>query len=269
MADTVLPASEDSPASHTKPLREPIIEEQGELFRKKSLREGVFELLHQRIIAGKYPPGEWLRQEDLSLQLGVSQTPVREALDLLVSVGLAERVPYRGVRVPELASEEIVDAYILRLILESAASRLAALNVSPEELEALNRIVEGMRTMVTLEAMSSLRQLNRQFHRAVVAAAGNPTLVKAYDLAANQFPDWRLYEYMFRHPELLADSLKREHDEHCALVDALRRRDSAAAAAHAVAHIRSLAHELIEYLEIPADLLQEREEQVWDQVGNH
>jgi len=70
----------------------------GEWVRKKSLKDEVFELLHQRIVAGKYSPGEWLRQEELAQQLGVSQTPVREALDLLVSVGLAERVPYRGCR---------------------------------------------------------------------------------------------------------------------------------------------------------------------------
>ena len=61
---------------------------QGEWVRKRSLKEEVFDLLHQRIVAGKYSPGEWLRQEDISSQLGVSQTPVREALDLLVSVGL-------------------------------------------------------------------------------------------------------------------------------------------------------------------------------------
>lgn len=250
MADTLLPLNEE-----------------GELLRKKSLREGVFELLHGRIIAGKYPPGEWLRQEELSLQLGVSQTPVREALDLLVSVGLAERVPYRGVRVPELAADEIVDAYVLRLVLESAAARLAALNVSPEDLQTITRLVEDTRTMTTLEEMSALRQLNRRLHREIVAAAGNPMLTKVYDLSANQFPDWRLYEYMFRHPELLEDSLQREYDEHCALVEALRRRDAAAAAGYAVAHIRNLAHELVEYLEIPSDLLKKREAQVWPQLS--
>ena len=68
---------------------------------RKPLKEEVFEILHGRIIAGQYSAGEWLRQEEISSQLGVSMTPVREALDLLVSSGLAERVPYRGVRILE------------------------------------------------------------------------------------------------------------------------------------------------------------------------
>lgn len=66
---------------------------------RKSMRDDVFDILHERIIAGQYAPGEWLRQEDISTQLGISMTPVREALDLIVSAGLAERIPYRGVKI--------------------------------------------------------------------------------------------------------------------------------------------------------------------------
>jgi len=65
----------------------------------KPLKEEIYDALHRQIIAGKYGPGDWLRQEDIATLMCVSMTPVREALDLLVSTGLAERVPYRGVRV--------------------------------------------------------------------------------------------------------------------------------------------------------------------------
>lgn len=241
--------------------------EESELFRKKSLREEVFDLLHRRIIAGKYLPGEWLRQEELSLQLGVSQTPVREALDLLVSAGLAERVPYRGVRVPELSADEIIDAYVLRLVLESAAARLAAINISAEDLELIGEILEQLGDKVTLDEMPAQRQLNKQFHLAIVSASGNQMMAKVYETIANKFPDWRLYEYMFRHPELLDASLRREYEEHRAMVNALRHGDPNAAAAHAVAHIRSLAQELVDYLNVPADRLQNREAQVLPQLG--
>jgi DNA-binding GntR family transcriptional regulator len=83
-----------------------------ENLQRRSLKEEIFDVLHDKIIAGKVGPGEWLRQEDIASQLGVSMTPVREALDLLVSVGLAERVPYRGVRVPQ--PDERGDCRILR-----------------------------------------------------------------------------------------------------------------------------------------------------------
>jgi DNA-binding GntR family transcriptional regulator len=235
---------------------------QGELVRKKSLKEGVFELLHQRIVAGKYSTGEWLRQEELSLQLGVSQTPVREALDLLVSVGLAERVPYRGVRVPEWTPQEIADAYILRLILESTAVRLAASNISTEQLNILTETIEKTRGLITLDDMSTQRQLNKKFHLSLAEAGGNFLLGKLYDMASNMFPDWRLYEYMFRHPELLDASLRREYEEHCAILEAVAAHDPDQAARQAITHIRNLRKELIEFLGIPTELLQEKEKQV-------
>jgi DNA-binding GntR family transcriptional regulator len=235
---------------------------QGELVWKKSMKEGVFELLHQRIVAGKYSPGEWLRQEEIALQLGVSQTPVREALDLLVSVGLAERVPYRGVRVPQWTPEEIVDAYILRLILESAAARLAARNISPERLNNLTETIEETRGMITLDDMSTQRQLNKKFHLSLADASGNFLMSKLYEMASNMFPDWRLYEYMFRHPEILDASLKREYQEHCAILDAIAAHDPDLAAHQTITHIRNLRQELNEFLGIPMELLLEKEKQV-------
>jgi DNA-binding GntR family transcriptional regulator len=235
---------------------------QGELVRKKSLKEGVFELLHQRIVAGKYSPGEWLRQEEISLQLGVSQTPVREALDLLVSAGLAERVPYRGVRVPEWTPEEMVDAYILRLILESTAVRLAAHNISPERLKILTDIVEQTKSLITLDDMSNQRQLNKKFHLSLAEASGNFLMSKLYVTASNMFPDWRLYEYMFRHPEVLDTSLAREYEEHCAILEAVAAHNPDLAARQTITHIRNLRNELIEFLGIPAQLLQDKEKQV-------
>ncbi len=235
---------------------------QGELVRKKSLKEGVFELLHQRIVAGKYSTGEWLRQEEIALQLGVSQTPVREALDLLVSVGLAERVPYRGVRVPEWTAQEIADAYVLRLVLESAAARMAASSITPERLKTLTETIEKTKELTTLEDMSTQRQLNKKFHLSLAEASGNFLMGKLYEMASNMFPDWRLYEYMFRHPEMLDTSLRREYNEHCAILEAVAAHDPEQAARQALTHIRNLRRELIEFLGVPAELLQEKEKQV-------
>ena len=97
--------------------RSPVIEE-NEFIQKRPLKEDIFNVLHDKIVSGKYKPGEWLRQDEIATQLGVSMTPVREGLDLLVSSGLAERVPYRGVRVREIVMKDVVEAYGLRLALE-------------------------------------------------------------------------------------------------------------------------------------------------------
>lgn len=233
-----------------------------ERLQKKSLKDEVFEYLHRRIVAGNYAPGEWLRQEELSTLLGVSQTPVREALDRLVSVGLAERVPYRGVRVPELTQDEILEAYLLRTILESAAVRMAAENITAGQVTALFEIVAQTKGLVTLDEMSRHRQLNRAFHIAIVQASGNSLLGKLYELASNLFPDWMLYEYMFRHPELLQASLEREYQEHRAIVEALAAHDPQQAVAATLRHIQHLGQELVDYLGIPAARLQETERSV-------
>jgi DNA-binding GntR family transcriptional regulator len=240
---------------------------EGELVQKKSLRDGVFDLLHQRIVAGRYSPGEWLRQEEISTQLGVSQTPVREALDLLVSAGLAERVPYRGVRVPELTNENIVDAYILRLILENAAVRLAALNATQGRIADLISLVEQTRSLTTLDDLSLLRLLNKQLHLSIAESGGVSLMSKLYEMVSNLFPDWRLYEYMYRHPELLETSLTREYQEHKAIVDAIAAHNAELAADHAIIHIQNLGKELVDFLGIPIELLKEKEIQIKTMLG--
>lgn len=237
-------------------------EEDRELVQKRSLKGEVFEFLHKRIVAGKYAPGEWLRQEEISSLLGVSQTPVREALDLLVSVGLAERVPYRGVRVPEPTSEQIVDSYAMRLLLESAAARLAAHNASQEQLKIMADIVAKTRPLVTLDDMSSQRQLNKMFHLAIAESSGSSLLTKLYQMTSNIFPDWMLYEYMFRHPELLESSLEKEYLEHQAIVDAIASHDAELAAQYTLEHIHNLGRELVDFLRIPANLVKKIEQQI-------
>jgi len=240
-----------------------------EILRKRSLTDEVYEYLSSKIIAGKYSSGDWLRQEDISTQLGVSQTPVREAFDRLVASGLAERVPYRGVRVPVLEPKEIVDAFILRLILETTGARLAAAVIQPEEVHTLSLLIEKTANLVSLEDMSTLRQLNKEFHNRVVEAARSPLLLKLYELTSNAFPDWMLYEYMFRHPELLQSSLKREYIEHKAIVDSLASKDPEETSFQVATHIKNLWHDLHTYLDISGNSMQEIENQIKAMFPNH
>jgi len=232
--------------------------------QRKSLKEEIFDVLHANIIAGEVSPGAWLRQEDIATQLGVSMTPVREALDLLVSVGLAERVPYRGVRVPQPSAEEIAEAYAMRLLLEAAGARAAALNreLSPPEerdqVEELKRILSQTKGLLSLEDMSTLRQLSRQFHQSVVAIGGNSSLDKLYEMIMNSFPDWMLYEYLFRHTDFLEGSLADEYQEHMRLVKAIEAGNADLAEHEAIAHVRGLGDDLVVFLGIPNELLESK-----------
>lgn len=226
---------------------------------RRSLRDEVFDALHKRIIAGEVRPGEWLRQEDVASQLGVSMTPVREALDQLVAAGLAERVPYRGVRVIELTHDEMLDAYGLRILLEPSAARLASENATPRGVQELKRILDETLGLLRLEDMSRLRELSRQFHAQIVSMSGNPLLTRLYGIVAAKFPDWMLYEAMFRHPEALTESLRLEQDQHRAIVEAIASRNPEAAAHAALEHILSLGKDIETYLNIPHERIKEKE----------
>ena len=198
--------------------------EETELIQKRPLKEDIFDVLHEKILAGIYKPGDWLRQEDIATQLGVSMTPVREALDLLVSAGLAERVPYRGVRVREMSTKDVVEAYGMRLILEALIAQEAARNITPEQVAGLESMLDEMKKHDTLKEVSSERKSSREFHSAIAEATKNDLLIKLYAVVANAFPDWLLYEALFRYPELIADSMASTYREHVAIVDALRKR---------------------------------------------
>ena len=226
------------------------------------MKDEIFDILHERIIAGQYASGQWLRQEEISSQLGVSMTPVREALDLLVSAGLAERVPYRGVRILEPSEQEIVDSYGMRLLLESAAVFAAALFISDLQLIKLHAILEESRSLVNLKDMSRERILSRELHSAIVAASGNLQLYKMYSTVLNTFPDWMLYEYLFRHPELLQSSMQNEYREHCSIVDALGKHQPDIAVQRTLEHLTNRGRELETYLGVPADLVRKKEAQV-------
>ena len=228
----------------------------------KPLKEEIFDALHRQIIAGKYTSGDWLRQEDIASQMGVSMTPVREALDLLVAAGLAERVPYRGVRVREMSIKDIVEAYGMRLVLEALTAREAALHITPAQIAGLEKIMDEMKKHVKLQEMPQERQLSREFHSLIAEASGNNLLIKMYAVVTNAFPDWMLYEAVYRNPDILAGSVAQTYEEHSAIMDALIHGDVDKAAQSSIEHVLDSGKWLEEYLGIPAELLREKEQQV-------
>jgi DNA-binding GntR family transcriptional regulator len=230
--------------------------------QRKPMKEQVYDVLHENILAGRYAAGSWLRQEEIASQLGVSMTPVREALDLLVSSGLAERVPYKGVRICDPSPSEILEAYGLRLLLEGAAAFSAACKIDNEQLAELWALLERIRPLVALRDMPEERALGRELHSAIVAASGSRLLHKTYLTVLNAFPDWMLYEYLYRQPELLAECMGNEFHEHRLIVDALAGHDQTLALRRTIEHMASRARELESHLGISPEALRECEAQV-------
>ena len=242
-------------------MASPVQTNEVETIQKRPLKEDVFDALHEKIVSGKYKPGEWLRQDDIATQLGVSMTPVREALDLLVAAGLAERVPYRGVRVREMVTKEVVEAYGLRMILEAMIAQEAAKNITPDQLKVLEKMLGDMRKNQSLKDVSHIRQLSREFHSIIAESSHNELLIKVYAVVANAFPDWLLYEAIFRKPELLKSSMDDMQREHTAILDALKNHDPEKAIQKSIDHLMESGKWLAEYLDVPVELIREKEEQ--------
>lgn len=136
-----------------------------------------YERLRAEIVGGRIAPGTVLLETVLSERLGVSRTPVREALGRLAQEGVLERVR-RGYRVRMRGPKEVLEIYEARIALESTCAAAAANRRTPFDLARLTHI--GQQARVTTDP-SELRELNAAWHKALRAAAGNDTMVELLD----------------------------------------------------------------------------------------
>lgn len=146
----------------------------------RSVVDQVHEELLQRIVAGELPPGCRLRQEALAEELGVSRTPLREALARLVSEGLVDFAPNRGATVARRDFGDMEQAWRARLVLEPGAARLAAGRRDPTDIARMYEIVRRQRDVA--DDVTASFALNREFHLVLVAAGGNPHLSQFAEL---------------------------------------------------------------------------------------
>jgi DNA-binding GntR family transcriptional regulator len=138
----------------------------------------VTRVLRQRILAGTYSDENYIRQEVIAGELGVSRIPVREALAQLEAEGLILRVKYKGAIVPKRSSDEITEIYELRLQLEPFLLRLAIPNITTRQIDDLRRIVKKSRKATTIAEWA---ELNVQFHRSLFEAANRPITLQILD----------------------------------------------------------------------------------------
>lgn len=144
----------------------------------KRLSDAAFEALRQAILDRRLVPGEWLRQEALAKELGVSQITVREALNRLVNEGLCISVPYKGVRVVAPTLEDLEDIYALRGLLEGLAAELAASRITPEELTQMRELIPATVVDADPRSVERARKANREFHAIAIHASGRRFLIQ-------------------------------------------------------------------------------------------
>ncbi len=154
------------------------------------IQDLVFTILRDEILSGKLQPNEKLNTNQLAERLGVSRTPIREALNRLISVGLIETVPHRGAYVRALSIEEVIEIYYIRAALEGIAARLAARNLKPAEIERLLQYCNEIEAHLSGEDYQKILETNFLFHTIIYEAAQSPrlqTLILQYYRQSEQY----------------------------------------------------------------------------------
>jgi len=197
--------------------------------------ENIYAELRRRIMAGRYDPGQQLKEEALASELGVSRTPVRAALRRLVADGMLEAKANRGAFVAQWTDRDIDEVINLRCTLESEAASLAAKRAQAEqvkELKNLNQRMHALARGLTSAKIAELQRLNNSFHQRILAAAGSPRLTAA----TRALIDWPLMVgsfYVFSEADI-----RRSIQYHDDLVLAFEANDSAMARSVMEAHLR-------------------------------
>lgn len=129
-----------------------------------SVRERAYEFLKSSVLSGHFNPGERLTEEHLAKKLGVSRTPVREALHKLESEGLIKALETRGFIVSRDSKDEVEELFELRAILEGYALRIISERISKEDLERLNGFIERAENALKRERIEEVFKWNTKFH---------------------------------------------------------------------------------------------------------
>ena len=159
---------------------------------RKSLGEHVFDSLKQAIIEGKFSAGEWLVESHIAETLGISRTPVREAIHKLEREGFVEQQPRGGFTVLGLNRADIEETFGIRSVLEGYAARLAAIKHRKGELAPLNKKIDEFQKCLDSKQLNDLTEINTEFHDLLYALSKSPKLIHMINVLREQIYRYRL-----------------------------------------------------------------------------
>lgn len=203
--------------------------------------ESAYRHIRHAIITGDLQPGETLREAYLADQIGVSRTPVREALSRLSNEGLVVLERYRRGQVAQFSRDDVAEIFRLRAKMEGHGARRAALRITEDEISYLEEVEARMEAafhdLGWNRHLAEFDQLNNDFHAAIARAADSPRLEKilasSLELPASIFNDYS---------EPVDDRTKRTHIQHREIIDALKARNPDWAEAAMSGHLFSIIH---------------------------
>ncbi|HEX6979470.1 MAG TPA: GntR family transcriptional regulator [Alphaproteobacteria bacterium] len=203
------------------------------------LREDVYGRLKEAVLSCALQPGSKIYEQELALYYKVSKSPIRDALVRLQAEGLVEVLPRKGYRVAPISVADAIELYEMRLILERACVERACRFASDADIESLERFRRGP----TRNERTVWLDYNRAFHMAIASICGSRRLARATIDVIRIFD--RLTCVSVSRFEG-GQALQRFVREHCALIDAIKRRDSRRASALVRSHIESSRKRMLE-----------------------
>jgi DNA-binding GntR family transcriptional regulator len=190
----------------------------------KTKQEFVYWTLRRTILRCELAPGQRLTTQEIADQLDVSLIPVREALQLLQSEGLVEISPHVGASVAPISGSSVAEVFTLLEGLETVASRVAALRMTPENTNVLAALVDEMDVATERGDYELWGELNTRLHVSIAGYTGMPTL---REMTERVFDLWYRVQRCF-FSEVVLQRVLQSQQEHHAILGALRERDEAA-----------------------------------------
>ncbi len=204
-----------------------------EVTDRYSLRGRVFQAIREKILSGEYKHGLELRETALASEMGVSRTPVREALRQLELEGLVKIIPNKGASVVGITAEDMEDIYAMRSLLEGLCARLAVERISREQFDKLEEIAYLTDFHVKKGNLEKLFELDNQFHEVLYEASGSRML-------KHVLSDFHHYVERVRKASLLSPGRSQLfNEEHKAILEAIREKDKEKAERLANAHMKN------------------------------
>ncbi len=209
------------------------------------IRDGVYDNIRADILACELAPGARIHENDLAARYDVSKSPVRDALLRLQVEGLIEVLPRKGYRVRPISINDVGELYEMRLLLEKACAR-RAIEQEPDD------VLAGLDTFRSTDHAGDLAawvRYNRQFHRAIAAAAGNERLARAAADVIDQFDRLTFVGVATVATDGASEKLVAEHG---ALIDAIQARDKSRSQRLITEHINQSRKRVFAVLNNPA-----------------
>jgi DNA-binding GntR family transcriptional regulator len=204
------------------------------LMKPRSTAQNVYELLRGDIVLGVLKPLEAIREVEIAERLGVSRTPVREALLRLANVGLVDIYPQSGTRVSPIRPEKVRAAQLIREAVEVEVVRRACRTIDENQFAELQHLIEDQVVAAKRSDLRRLFELDEEFHRAIYRAAGLLAV-------ADELEDMKVHLNRLRFVSVnWPRGAEKITDEHEQILEALHNRDEDRAAAAMTRHLRAV-----------------------------